>query len=104
MDEDQIDESSRTSQAAITAADLINTDETPNTLINRIKFYLTSNYPVSFKNVRSQGTGDERILIISFKHPATDQAEFDDLLSRNHINLKRNNDSSPPKFHVYDTK
>ena len=70
-----------------------------NQVLNRIKFYLNSKYPTSFKSARCYGVGDEAIIIASFK----DEDDFKQLLSDEHHDLKQNDDSDIlPQFHPYD--
>src|SRR2546421_2605674 len=79
--------------------DIIKDKETRNNALNRVKFYLTSNFPTSFKSARFAGSGDETIIIVSFK----DEEEFKLLLSMEHTELKQTDSSeSLPQFHVYD--
>src|SRR5947209_4716220 len=85
-------------QASVPFNDIVQEKESKNNALNRIKFYLTSRYPTS-KSARSVGSGDETIIVVSFK----DADEFNLLLSDDHDSLKQSDFSeSLPKFHTYD--
>jgi len=86
-------------QASSPFNDLVKDKESKNQTLNRIKFYLNSKYPTSFKSARYYGVGDEAIIIASFK----DEDDFKQLLSDEHHGLKQNDDSDTlPQFHPYD--
>jgi len=86
-------------QASVHFNDVVQEKESKNNALNRIKYYLTSKYPTSFKSARFTGSGDETIIIVDFK----DADEFNLLLSDEHEALKQSDSSkSLPKFHTYD--
>src|SRR5436309_15762844 len=64
-------------QASSPLNDIIKANESKNQALNRIKYYLNSKYPTSFKSARYNGAGDETIFIVSFK----DEDDFKQLLS-----------------------
>src|SRR5437868_3727436 len=86
-------------QASVPFNDIIQEKESKNNAFNRIKYYLTSKYPTSFKSAHFTGSGDETLIVVSFK----DADEFNLLLADEHDNLKQSDSSkSLPKFHLYD--
>src|SRR5947209_1048450 len=64
-------------QASSPLNDIIKDKESKSQTLNRIKFYLNSKYPTSFKSARYNGTDEEAIIIVSFK----DEDDFKQLLS-----------------------
>src|SRR5205807_864089 len=78
---------------------IIKNKESKSQTLNRIKFYLNSKYPTSFKSARYYGAGEEAIIIVSFK----DEEDFKQLLSDEHTDLKQSESSETlPQFHLYD--
>src|SRR3984957_3662617 len=91
------------SQAAVAYNDVVKDNKTKTNLLNRIKYYLTSLYPVSFKGLRCRGTGDSRLIVATFKFLEENQ-EFNALLASDHVGLKVNDDSFSPRFHEFNTR
>src|SRR5437588_4115530 len=86
-------------QASSSFNDIIKDKESKSQTLNRIKFYLNSKYPTSFKSARYNGTGEEAIIIVSFK----DEDDFKQLLSDTYNDLKQSDNSEAlPQFHPYD--
>src|SRR5581483_190232 len=87
--------------AASPLANLIKENETKQHTLNRVKYYLNSKYPTSFKSARYYGTGEETLIIVSFK----DDNDFKQLISDDHAELKQSDSSeSLPQFHPYDAE
>src|SRR5581483_164018 len=85
--------------AASPLANLARDYETKQPALNRIKFYLNSKYPTSFKSARFYGAGEATLIIISFKY----ENDFKQLLADEHTHLKQSDSSeSLPQFHPYD--
>src|SRR5277367_3150818 len=91
------------SQASVSYADVVRPDESRSALINRLKFYLSFSYPVTFKSLRCRGPSDSRIIVVTFKS-TEDITEFAALLSVTHDDLKISSGLPAPIFHEFDTR
>src|SRR6185295_16654223 len=92
-----------TLQASTTLASIIRTDESRNQCTNRISFYMTSEYPSSFKSLRLINPAnevDETLVIVTFKG----LSEFESLLNDTHPDLAISSASATPIFHRYDSQ
>ena len=90
-------------QASLSYNEVIKEQESRAQLLNRVKFYLTSLYPVSFKSLRCKGASDARLLIATFK-ASFENAEFKSLLKDNHVELIPREGSPAPVFHEFDSR
>src|ERR1051325_3289939 len=86
--------------AATDISDVIREGESKAQLLNRLKFYFTSAYPSTFKAAFPKNIENDVTLIVAcFK---TDSSEFRCLLKDRHDDLKKDEDSVPPVFHIHD--
>ena len=78
------------SQASVSYVDVIKPGESRAVMLNRLRFYLTSSFPVTFKSIRCRGPADARLVIVTFKSLDDDESasEFSTLLSADHVDLK----------------
>ena len=90
-------------QASVPYADVVKEKESRGQLLNRIKFYLTSLYPASFKSLRCRGAPDSRLIIATFKISSED-SEFESLLRSDHTELIPKEGLPCPVFHSFDSR
>src|SRR5262249_34373642 len=87
-------------RAAAPLSELLKADESKKSFLNRLRFYLNSSFPESFKSIRLSSTDLDSIVIVTFKHD--DSPEFANFLKSPHDDLKITDSSPSPIFHTYD--